>query len=60
MLRGDNDEIFFTYGYDVSKALYTSSKQPMTNVFTGTAFKPHFKEMVKMCHREISSEKLFF
>ena len=59
MLRGDTDESFFTYGFDASKLLYASSKQPTPNVFTGAAFKPHITEMLEMRLREISSKKSF-
>ena len=60
MLRRDIEEMFFTYGYQPSNLIYASSKQPMPNVFTGTAFKFHFKEILEMRHREISSKTFFF
>ena len=61
MLRGDKYKTFFTYGYseEFSKILYSFSKQVMPNVFVGTAFKNHFKEMIEMRHREKFS-KFFF
>ena len=42
-LRGDKDEVFFSYGYDEDKSniLYCHMKQQMPNIFQCTAFKKH-------------------
>ena len=42
-LRGDKNEMFYSYGYDKerSKLLYSSLKQPIPNIFHCTAFKKH-------------------
>ena len=43
MLRGDKNEMFYSYGYDKerSKLLYCSMKQPIPNIFFCTSFKKH-------------------
>ena len=47
ILRGDSDEIFWTYGFDEEKSsiLFCYSKQPMPSAFKATAFNCHNKEM---------------
>ena len=48
ILRGDEDEIFFSYGYDKSKSklLYSYSKQQIPDAFISTSFKKHFHEII--------------
>ena len=43
MMRGDEDEIFLSYGFDEGKSniLYSSYKQILPNIFQGTSFKKH-------------------
>ena len=42
-LRGDNNETFYSYGYDKekSKLLFCTMKQPIPNIFNCTCFKKH-------------------
>ena len=42
-LRGDNNETFYSYGYDKekSKLLFCTMKQPIPNMFNCTCFKKH-------------------
>ena len=42
-LRGDNNETFYSYGYDKekSKLLFCNFKQPIPNIFNCTSFKKH-------------------
>ena len=60
MVRGDQDETFWSYGYDEEKSslLYCFSKQPMPNVFKGTSFNCYSNEMLN--EREGFSKILFF
>ena len=41
MVRGNEDEVFLSYGYDEDKSdiLYSSFKQILPNIFQGTSFK---------------------
>ena len=45
LIWGDPDETFLSYGYDKerSKVLYSSYKNPLPNIFQGTASKKHPK-----------------
>ena len=49
VLRGDKEEVFFSYGFDSakSKVLYSYSKNKIPDVFVSTAFKKHYSEMKK-------------
>ena len=49
MIQGDPDEVFYSYGYDHerSKVLYSSFKQPLPNIFQGTAFKKHVPQLIE-------------
>ena len=49
MIRGDPDEVFFSYGYDEerSKVLYSNFKHPLPNIFQGTAFKKPSKMLIE-------------
>ena len=59
VLRGDADEIFFSYGFDKlkSKQLYSFSKQQIPNSFVSVAFKNHFQQIM---NRSESSSSLFY
>ena len=48
VLRGDEDEVFFSYGYDKikSKVLYCYSKQQIPDAFISTSFKKHVNEIM--------------
>ena len=61
MLKDDWDETFWTYGFNVEKSslLYCYSKQPMPNVFRGTAFNVYSNEMLSERDRNEYS-KIFF
>ena len=60
-LRGDKDEVFFSYGYDEekSKTLYCSCKQTMPNIFNATAFKKHQPFLLDEKANEKESSSLF-
>ena len=57
MVRGDSDETFFLHGFDEErwKALYSSFKHPLLNIFHRTAFKKHAKMLIE----ERSAEDFF-
>ena len=48
VLRGDSDEIFFSYEFnaETSKVLFCSSKDRIPNAFTCTVLKKHYKMIV--------------
>ena len=48
VLRGDDDEIFLSYGFHKtqSKLLYSFSKQQIPDAFVSVAFKKHFQEIM--------------
>ena len=62
-LRGDKNEIFYSYGYDSerSKLLYCSFKQPIPNIFQCASFKKHRQYLLneKTTDRLVSSLFLF-
>ena len=60
-LRGDKDEVFFSYGYDEdkSKVLYCSFKQTMPNIFNATAFKKHHQFLLDEKSNEKDSSSLY-
>ena len=62
ILRGDEDEIFFSYGYDKSesKVLYSYSKQQIPDAFISTSFKRHFNEIVNEKKDEVSSDLFYY
>ena len=47
VLRGDKEEVFFSYGFDSakSKVLYSYSKNKFPDAFVSTAFKKHYSEI---------------
>ena len=62
VLRGDEQEIFFSYGFDKtkSKVLYSYSKQQIPDAFISTAFKKHFNEIVNEKGDEESPSLFYF
>ena len=62
VLRDDEYEIFFSYGFDKnkSKILYSFSKQQIPDAFISTSFKKHFNEIMNEKRNEESSSLFFF
>ena len=62
ILRGDEHEIFFNYGYDKSKSkvLFSYSKQQIPDAFISTSFKKHFNEIMNEKRNEDSSSLFYF
>ena len=62
MIRGEQDEVFYFYGYDEerSKILYSSFNYPLPNIFQGTAFKKHAKLLIKEKKTQEESDIFFF
>ena len=62
VLRGDQHEIFFSYGFEKTKAqiLYLYSKNQIPDAFVSTAFQRHFSEVVNEKKKEDSSSLFFF
>ena len=62
MVRGDSDEIFYSYGYNEerSKVLYSNLKQLLPNVFQGTAFKKPVAMLIEEKQTQEDSKLFFF
>ena len=62
VLRGDENEIFFSYGYDKNKSqiLYSDSKQQIPDAFVLTSFKKHYNEIINEKKENEDSSSLFF
>ena len=62
VLRGDQHEIFFSYGYNNSKSqiLHSYSKYQIPDAFVSTAFGRHFSEVVNEKKEKEDSSSLFF
>ena len=62
VLKGDEDEIFFSYGNNKSKSkvLYSYSKQQIPDAFVSTYFKKHFSEIMNEKRDENSSSLFYF
>ena len=62
ILRGDDDEVFFSYGYSKSKSsvLYSYSKQQIPDAFISTSFKRHFQEVLNEKKGENYSEMFYY
>ena len=60
MIRGYEDECFYTYGFDPKKSslLYCYSKQLMPNVFKGTAFNCH--DLLNVAESKTTLSNIFF
>ena len=61
-MRGDDQEIFFSYGFDKSKSkvLFSYSKQQIPDAFISTSFKKHFNEIMNERRNEDSSSLFYF
>ena len=61
MDRGDQDEAFFSHGFDKakSKKLYSTSKKLLTNIFSGNCFKKHQNFLVQQRMRQEASTFFF-
>ena len=62
VLRGDDDEVFFSYGYDKSKSkvLYSFAKQQIPDIFISTSFKKHFHEVMNEKKDEKYSKMFYY
>ena len=62
ILTGDDQEIFFSYGFDKSKSkvLFSYSKQQIPDAFISTSFKKHFNEIMNEKRNEDSSSLFYF
>ena len=62
IIRGDDDEVFFSYGYSKSKSsvLYSYSKQQIPDTFISTSFKKHFQEVVNEKKDEDYSHMFYY
>ena len=62
VLRGDEHEIFSSYGYEKSKSkvLYSYSKQQIPDAFISTSFKKHFNEIINEKKDDENSSSLFY
>ena len=62
VLRGDEHEIFLSYGFDKSKSkvLFSYSKQQIPDAFISTSFKKHFNEIINEKRNEKSSSLFYF
>ena len=62
VLRGDDDEVFFSYGYDKSKSkvLYSFAKQQIPDTFISTSFKKHFHEVMNEKKDEKYSKMFYY
>ena len=58
----DKEEIFFSYGFDKSKAqiLYSNSKCQIPDTFISTAFKNYYNEIINEKKESEDSSSLFF
>ena len=62
ILRGDEQELFLSYGYDKSKSkvLYSYSKQQIPDAFVSTSYKKHFNEIMNEKRNEDASSLFYF
>ena len=62
VLRGDSDEVFFSYGYSKAKfsVLYSYAKQQIPDTFIATSFKKHFQEVVNEKKNEDYSKMFYY
>ena len=62
VLRGDQHESFFSYGFEKTKSqiLYSYSKNQIPDAFALTAFRRHFSEVVNEKKEKEDSSSLFF
>ena len=62
MVRGDEYEMFLSYGYDKDKSnvLYSTYKQILPNIFQGTSFKKHNPMLLNERSVQEHSKMFFF
>ena len=62
MVWGDPDKVSYSYRFDEerSKVLYSSLKQPLPNIFQGTAFKKHITMLIEEKQTQEKSQLFFF
>ena len=62
VLRGNENKIFFSYGYDKnkSKILHSFSNQQIPDAFISASFKKHFNEILNEKRNEECSTLFFF
>ena len=62
MVRGDQDETFFSYGYDKAKSntLYSASEKVIPNIFSGTCFEKHQIFLLEQRTRQEASTLCFY
>ena len=62
ILRGDDEEVFLSYGYDAAKAkvLYAPSKQKIPDAFSATCFNKHFSEIMNEKREKDDHSNLFY
>ena len=62
ILRGDEQELFLSHGFDKSKSkvLYSYSKQQIPDAFVSTSYKKHFNEIMNEKRNEDSSSLFYF
>ena len=61
MLRGDKNEVLFSYGYseEMSKVLFCYQKTPIPNVINATAFTKHHNFLINEKNSESENSNLF-
>ena len=62
VLRGDERELFLSYGFDTEKSsvLYSSSKQKIPDAFISTSFKKHYSENMNERREKEDFSTLFY
>ena len=62
MLRGDNNQSFFSYGFGPNKSsvLYPTSKQKIHGAFVSTAFRKHYFEIINKRREKEEFSTLFY
>ena len=62
VLRGDEEEFFFSYGYDKqnSISLYSYAKERIPNAVTSMCFKKDYFEILNECSDKEESSTLFY
>ena len=61
VLRGDERELFLSYGFDTKKflVLYSSLKQEIPDAFISTSFKKHYSEIMNDRRAKVDFSTLF-
>ena len=62
VLRGDDEEVFFSYGFDSAKEkiIYSTSKEKIPDAFISTSFKKHFAEIMNKKRNIEEQSSLFY